>query len=143
PGRGTVIMAALSKPREAFLKKFIWLTTISMPIMRTWAIADCKTTNALRKEIPPTILEVILLFKAVIGLNPDKITEGYSPDKNVTSIATTITNKTSQGSKMKFILILISSNLLRNGNADSATTTAIITAAIVINAVSPRNCKAS
>ena len=69
-------MEALLNPSEAFLKKFIWLTTISMPMIRICAIANCKTTNALRKEMPPTILEVILLFKAVTGLKPDKIIAG-------------------------------------------------------------------
>src|SRR5437867_10920855 len=101
-------------------------------MIRICAMANCKTTNTLRNEMPPTIFDVILLFKAVIGVKPDKIMAGYIPENNVTIMMTSTMNKIRIGLEIKFIVIFVSSNLLRKGRVASATQAAIIVAAIVI-----------
>src|SRR5664279_5287876 len=49
-------------------------------------MANCKTTSDLLSEIPPTLAEFILFFKASIGLKPDTTMAGYSPAIRVTMI---------------------------------------------------------
>jgi hypothetical protein len=44
-----------------FSKYSIWSTTTSMPIINIWAMQNCSTTSARRKEIPPAIFGATLL----------------------------------------------------------------------------------
>ncbi len=59
-----------------------------VPIISTCEIANCVTTNPLLSDIPLTVAEVILFFKASAGLNPERIKDGYNPAKMVTTIIT-------------------------------------------------------
>jgi hypothetical protein len=136
-------MAAFSKPKDAFLKKFICFTTINMPIISMCAMANCRITRPLLIEMPPTIFADSLLFKAVIGLKRDKIMAGYKPDKRVTAMNTAIENNMRDGLAIKLKDISTSSSLFKNGKTTNAIPMAAINATIVINAVSLKNWNAS
>ena len=70
-----------------------------VPMIKICEMANCVITNPLLKEIPPTVAEVILFFRANAGLNPERINAGYKPAR--TCYTNTTSNKNNNSLPIK------------------------------------------
>src|ERR1700722_937469 len=108
-------------------------------MIRIWAVTNWKTTRPLlskRTDVPGV---VILLLRAVMGLNPERIRAGYKPAKRLTPIQSAVRRERLWAfSQLRGIFL--SSRVLRSGIKRRTDNAAARMTRAVIRKVSAKNC---